>query len=332
MTKSRIYKYIFGVLFTVLLLLACPLCTLTALADGEDDYFTREGRIDPFTGELVTEDENSDASGSIYSDGDRRYVADGEYYDFSSEYYIFPLSDGTEISATVADGMIVNETVILNVPEGVAATLYRNGSELELDSELSKSGEYTLQVADGGTDKRLLSFTIVDKTTGLITGYTMPSGFRVREAYKDGEDAEWYSTYVSMEEEGFYSVYYMCERTEVPYELAINIDHTPPGITLKGVDAKGKARGPVTIEGLEEGDRISVIKDGEVYNPSEPKLTQYGRYKLTVIDSAGNEGTYEFTILIYIDTSGVFFFIILGLVIVGVVTFLILQRKHLRIR
>jgi hypothetical protein len=107
---------------------------------------------------------------------------------------------------------------------------------------------------------------------------------------------------------------------------------TPPALVFEGVEEDGKARGPVTITGYEDGDVVTVLKDGASTYYYGDRLTESGYYTVTAVDDADNVSTYEFTIMIYVDSKGWVFFLILVLVIAAVAAYIIIQRKHLRIR
>ena len=71
--------------------------------------------------------------------------------------------------------------------------------------------------------------------------------------------------------------------------------------------------------------------DGKSYSYRD-ELTESGSYEITVSDAAGNESTYTFTIEVYLDNSAfAVIFIILALII-GVVVYMVLERKRLRVR
>ena len=325
MISKSMKKWIAVGMAGVLLTLIAPWNLLNAKADG--------GRLDPFTGEPI---------GTIITpygevtDQNRKMLSSTMYYDYSYGRFVYPVDTNgmNEITSNVADGMIVNSAVELYIPADVPYVLYRNGNEEEYSGgALRSSGEYTLRYHDGGGQlKTALSFTIVGSATGLISGYTMPSGFRIRKVYHDQEEGNYTSGYVSLQEEGLYTVEYECEKTGIAYSLMVRIDHTPPEITLEGLKDDGKARGPVTITGLAPTDRVYITKDGEDYKYTSPKLTQSGRYHVVIADDAENTVDYDFTIMIYIDNNGIVFFVIVVAVVATLVTYIIMKRKNLRVR
>ena len=62
------------------------------------------------------------------------------------------------------------------------------------------------------------------------------------------------------------------------------------------------------------------------------RLTQSGKCVITATDDADNTITYQFTLMIYLDSNGWIFVLVIVLVIAAIVTYLVLQRKKLRVR
>ena len=302
----------------------CPFSELKAFAD--ENY----GQLDPFTGEPYSTGGDGEKTAPV-----RKEVTNGVDYDYETGMYIFSVDGGdVEISCSVMDGMVTRDAVVIDYPNYSVVTIYKDGEVVDYypGDELTETGEYSVMANQDNSNNTLFSFTIVNKVTGAISSYKMPNGFRVKDVMVDGEEGEWSRFIVPLEKEGYYQISYVCERTEVQYYLELTIDHTPPQIEFAGIDDDGKARGPVTFSGYEEGDTVVVMKDGERIKLAIPKLTSSGKYQIYVYDEAGNMTSKSFTLLIYVDTHGIIFFIVLASVIAAVVTFLILQRKSLKVR
>ena len=325
---GRVKKFITVFSAAAIFATSAFLCKVTASAD------TYNYRIDQFTGEEYY-DENGDIKDQSKIDTSvRKSVAKGVYYDTDLRAFVYPIGSGTtEITANIMDGMIVNYPVTIEIPNEVMYTLYQNGNEVKYNgNSVRDKGEYTLIAKVEDREITVFSFTIVGNKTGLINNYTVPTGFRITSVKLDGLDANYSRNSVSLSAEGHYQISYECDATGISYSLEVTIDHTPPEITLEGVREDGKARGPVTIEGLEEGDTVSIVKDGNSYHNLSGKLTQSGRYYLQVTDNADNSSVYEFIIMIYLDNSGLVFFLVIAGTIGALVAYLILSRKKLRVR
>ncbi|MBR6381410.1 MAG: hypothetical protein IKS07_07045 [Lachnospiraceae bacterium] len=327
----RAFGWIRGLVATAAFVLTAA-SPLHAGALELEDMTSYTGEIDAFTGEPA---EVTTPYGTTTVESSRSAIANGIYYDKDTRMYIYPVGSGvSEISASVMDGMVCTGAVQIDVPEGVVMELYRNGSQVEFTGNnlVRETGEYTVVVGDEGSTQSLFSFTLVGEKTGLISGYTMPAGFRITDAMLNGEYAPWSRSYISLAEEGYYAITYECERTEVVYNLNITIDHTAPELTFEGVEEDGRARGAVTVLGAEQTDQVTVYKDGSRITFLNNKLTQSGRYEVVAVDDADNMSTYQFTIMIYVDSHGILFFLFVVAVIAAIVTYLVLKRKKLRIR
>jgi hypothetical protein len=292
------------------------------------------GELDPFTGELTTPADDIGAGQSTgQTASEKVWITSDMYYD--REKKLFGYSAGDEdVYATVADGMIVRGTVYIQIPENLTATLYLDGySAAFTGGELETPGSYTLEISDNGQTTQLFSYWIVNGATNQVLNYTMPEGFRLTNATRNGEATNWSRDFINMSEEGHYIVSYECTKTEVPYTLDVTVDTTPPTLVLDGVDETGKARGPVAITEKAEEDTLIVTKDGKEYSLVMSRvLTQTGRYVVTVTDPAGNSTVYPFAIMLYLDRNGAIFGILFLGVVITVVALFMYYKKHLRVR
>ena len=87
--------------------------------------------------------------------------------------------------------------------------------------------------------------------------------------------------------------------------FALEIDNTPPEISVIGATNGATTRENVTIEGLKDGDKIYVYKNGQhvttytVSGDTHNVLellgnSDFGEYSVTVEDEAGNSVSCEF--------------------------------------
>jgi hypothetical protein len=251
-------------------------------------------------------------------------------------------ASGATVSSNVMDGMIVNESVYITPSQRLEVQLYCNGKLLEgADLSLIKNpGQYVLEARPAGEQYvRVMSFTIVGESTGLISSYPMPASFVVKsvEMAEKDENGEWVAAQpvwdrskVSMSKEGSYRVQYECARNGMSYTLQTVIDHTPPKLALENV-VNGLAKGPVNISDLENGCKIGITLNGGKMSYRE-ELTLSGDYAIMLQDPAGNLTNYEFSILVYFDTSSWIFFGLVVLAVAGTGVYLYMERKRLRVR
>jgi hypothetical protein len=259
-------------------------------------------------------------------------------FDSARECFVYSLSDGTELLCSAADGMLLTESVKLSYGGSSALTVYRNGEAVTLDGtgEIRDPGVYAVAVG-ADTAARVCSFTILGATTNQIRSYTVPVGFLLRGAERDGEEIEYSRYSVDMELEGEYLIRYRCPLIDRDYTLRVVIDRTPPELLLSGsVGRDGRVHSAVEISGLEPGDSVAVTHDGEPMvlklDEGKGRLTDTGAYSVTAADAAGNTVTYEFTIMLYLNANAVVFLLLLIAVLVSVFVYAFWKRRSLKVR
>jgi len=297
----------------------------STVSPSDSIFYT--GPLDIVTGQPASQSTDSD-SGQLVQ------LGNGVSYDRYSRRYIFPVGN-SRILCSVADGMVVTDGVVLSKDGEMNISVFRNGEEMsEIPSEITSVGDYVVVTGNGSSKNQLLSFQIVNSVTGRLKEYILPTGFTVQSVRRDGESLSHGNGSVKFDEEGEYIVDYICNANSVEYTLKVRIDLTPPQITFSGLDEDNEARGPVTINGLEKTDSISIIFDGEesVSLDEDNQVSETGRYHVVVTDEAGNSIEKDFEILLYLNFNATMFIIAFLLVIVGVCTALLISRKRLRVR
>ena len=321
-----------------------PLCCLAALAlllwlsalpafaegetDRENDY-TYSGELDPETG--------SAPGGSSAAEDAQAEISPGMGYDSAREMFAYALSDGTELLCSAADGMLVTEPVTLSYDGASALTVYRNGETVDSsETVLRTPGVYAVAVGSD-TAARVCSFTILGAATNQIRSYSVPEGFLLRGAERNGEEIDYSRYTVEMEQEGQYVIQYRCPLIDRDYTLRVTIDRTPPNLLLSGsVGADGRVHSAVEVSGLEAGDTLYITHDGEpvalTLEEGKGKLTDTGVYSVTAADAAGNAVTYEFTIMLYLNTNAIVFILLLFAVVVSIFVYAFWKRRTLKVR
>ena len=307
-------------------LLALPMALLMSVSAAAADI-EYEGEVDIYDGSPA---ESTESYSHIK-------LPDGSEYDKQQQMFLYYTGESDQVLASsVADGMITTKSVTLKFQNSLEAKLYRDGEEdPETDIEsISEPGSYTVIHTSTDVEQQLISFTILPEKTGAISSYKLPLGFDLKEVSVSGNEREITDvSLVDMKEDGNYVISYHCNLTNLDYGLAIEIDHTPPEITIENINELGKARGKVVIKGVEKTDKAVLKFDGEDKKfPSDGVVTMPGKYELTVTDDAGNSVTKKFTITFYLNYQGVLFGVILFGAIVGVIVYMVMARKKMRVR
>lgn len=297
--------------------------TEAGVSDGDFDY---DGPIDMFTGSPISSDGGQDTT-------QRVNISDGSVYDRATGYYIYSVDNGS-VSVSVADGMIVAGDVTVALSENANVRLYKDGEPLDdFPGLINAPGSYAIISGDTGNDGQIMGFRVVSNITGSVNQYNLPAGFSVRSVTINGNDVAYDYGVVDMTQEGVYNINYICSDNGITYTLNVTIDHTPPQVTFEGLDENNRAKGPVTITGLQEGDTVSVISGNEVKKLNlKSQITESGDYRVVVSDAAGNYIERQFKILVYLNLQAWMLFGFILILIVGMAIALTLTRKNLRVR
>lgn len=259
------------------------------------------------------------------------YLADGMSYDAARGRYVYPLGDGS-FTCTAADGMVVTQPVSIEAGD-TAISVFRDGTEVAAEEyqSLATPGEYAVYAGAGESGRRVMTFTVVGRRTNLIYGYSVPEGFFIRDATWNGEETGFDRYFVSMEGEGDYVIEYRCPTANLTYILEVTIDRTPPELRVEGkLGDDGRIHSTVTFSAVGEGGTLGILKDGEPYRASTNTLTEPGEYSLTITDEAGNSMTYEFEIMLYLDSNSVLFILLVVGAVAAVIGLAIWKRKNFR--
>ncbi|MBR4193033.1 MAG: hypothetical protein IKQ54_01720 [Oscillospiraceae bacterium] len=329
MKKHIITRRIPALLAAVLLGLG--LCLPASATDGGGDFqgdIDYVGEVDPETGFGY---KSSDLSGRIP-------ITDTMLYDSAKGNFVFPIGANSELLCSAADGMLLTDVVTLSTVGSPQLSVYRNGEAVDLSAEstLKEPGEYTVYLGSS-TGTRICGFTILPPVTNLIHGYSVPEGFAVREVLHNGEQQGYDRYYADMETEGEYEVSSRCLQADRTYTLRVTIDRTPPELVLSGnVGEDGRVRGPVTVSNIEEDTILTLERDGrtERLTASDGTATirDTGTYRLVASDAAGNSSSYQFTILLYLDSSAFLFVFLTLAIIASVFLYALRKRRKFKVR
>ena len=262
------------------------------------------------------------------------HIAGNTYFDSAANAFLYYADDTymKAIRSNVADGMITQQAVAIQIDTGVVMEVYLNGERLEGISggTFQEPGEYVVMYTGGPVSERVFSFTIIPEVCNYVSSYALPAGFEIVEASLNEEPVAFEKSYIKLTDEGVYNIQYRCLKTDIPYQLQIQTDFTGPELSLEEV-TNGTAQGPVDISEAMNAAVVNIYHNGEKINRKDV-LTESGEYYIELADEAGNKTTYSFTILIYFDGNSWLFFALVFFSCVGVVLYLLHSRKHLRVR
>lgn len=280
---------------------------------------------------IISSYESGKSTNSVFASEDVVSIGNSAYYDTERKLFLYDTEIGT-VECSVCDGMIVTDSVTVASANSSALIIYKDGERLsQSNTDLYEdSGYYVVQYNDNdGITKSILSFTIIPSITGMIDEYDLPESFRATKITLDDNEITLTSD-IDLKKEGEYHIVYELRQTQTTYTLDVTIDHTAPTLLLEAVN-DGVAKGPVDISDVENGATIEILMDGKSYGYRD-ELTESGSYVITVSDAAGNENTYTFTIEVYLDNSAFAVIFIIIALLIGVVLYMIFERKRLRVR
>jgi hypothetical protein len=253
------------------------------------------------------------------------------------------------IYSNVPSGLITNDPVYLMYPtENVSIT--RNGLPFAHipGTPIETNGVYVVSVTlEMQLRLDVLHFRIVTTPVNDISEFTAPDGFVIEEAIVDGVAKQILDPRVfPVFDDGEYHLTFA--RGDTRYAVTVRINRTPPQLTFMRLTETGNMEeifispdgdaffeGPVLFTPLNQGDDLFTIQtvfNRSAYVPNNNTLTEPGRYRLTVTDTAGNSTTYTFRILYIMDVPTVWIIIIASILIVTLVVYLIHNRMSIRVR
>lgn len=254
-------------------------------------------------------------------------------YNYQTKLFTYPIAgENCAVTSNVADGMITTDAVTIKVPNGILYSVYCNGKDISGLSltNITEVGKYVFKIQTKGELTNLFSFQIIGAISSESSRFTLPEEFEFGTVLIDGEEVVPDGNYISMMDEGEYNISYKCRITQMPYNLQVTVDRTPPALKLERVK-DGKAGGPVDISDLEEGAQIYITCDG-VELDYTPLLEISGTYCIIITDKAGNITEYGFRLLPYLDSKSWLVIATLLVAIAAVVAYLVLEKKKLKVR
>jgi len=267
------------------------------------------------------------------TDGGESFITLSDGYRYGEESHMFYRTvEKSDFCINIPDGAILTGTVSAQLSPSLIAVLYKNGNEVQ-DADIScitAPGKYVLAVTENDVSKTVrASFTIVNSPTGMVSEYKMPADFYVASATMNGESASYSRSYVDLSVDGDYKIEYCSPVIGKTMELSVTIDHTAPTAVLEGI-TDGKANGPVTVSGVEEGTSVYLFRNGKQVGFTGT-ISETGAYSLTLRDAAGNETAYDFVVVTYANTSLKVLIATAAVLVLALGAYLLYYRRYYRV-
>ena len=240
---------------------------------------------------------------------------------------------GNSTSKTITLDTVVSYKIIVGhnrMPSGIATnehltlsgdgetlnivSVKRDGAEIETANlSFTEHGMYEVELSDIVGNTATVEFAIFTHAVKELDYFAEP-GFSIAGVWMiDGADRlsfvsqiavdENGTQFVSLTQSGEYDVELKDLLSGAIYSFRTEIDHTPPNVTLVGVEEGGSTREDVTVMGILKGDHVDVYRGTELIFTKTaakdvddpPTIGEPGDYKIVVSDEAGNVVEYEFT-------------------------------------
>lgn len=237
---------------------------------------------------------------------------------------------GSQIHSSIPADAKTSGAVKISVVSNVQYELYRDGELLVKPklSNITNAGKYSLRIYDAETPARF-EFEITSQYISKLEEYTVPDGCEITSALYEGNPIRAGKTSVQLGSDGSYS--FDVEFGEYSYTDTITLDNTPPEFGFDRVEDGVAAGGTVTV--ILQSDDIAgyqIYLDGELMAKQKLAVSEPGEYTVYVYDRAGNISQQSFELEYRMDAMAIVVIIILvGIVVAGVVFFLVSRRKFI---
>lgn len=266
--------------------------------------------------------------------------------DIVTQTYRLSMVNGTIVKSNVPSGAIVNNAVNIEIPEGVTATVKKDGEEYEFAGlNFEEPGFYKISFYESSMtfsmvyaeekDYPFITFRIVDGPVNDISMFNSPRGMHITNVTVDGEyvfdrnailesnltadepEAE-YLDYYWMKEDGVYGFTLADDGDNISYTVSITRDTQAPTFNA---NIKNSV---LSLEYLcDDIESYYLEKDGIPVESFSPLSIQgKGSYVYSIKDKAGNETTITFSLGNSINSASIVA-VILIIVVLGFVGFVV---------
>lgn len=258
----------------------------------------------------------------------------------------YTLPNQVSFTSTVPNGMITEQTVRVELPDGAIGTVEKDNEEVSLmaDGIFLEPGSYRLKLVfyqsqSAETEEYHIyevihEFTIIEEKNGSLACVDAPDQFEISEVIKDGikQNNPDPQSYV-FDGDGVYEVRYQDIKTgTIQLKTSFNRDTTPPSLIFSKDITQKSVTAPLEFTTTEPDCTVMAFYNGNRSQVFTNTLTAPGVYELDVYDTAGNRNSYHVTIrktYKLIDTP----LIILALIfLIGLGGNLLFLRRNMRVK
>ena len=254
---------------------------------------------------------------------------------------------------TLVDGCVTNSTnIVLSSSDNVTITKYYIDDVKQTDNDIDtfkNHGHYVVFLEDAIGNTSVFEFTIISHSVNEMV-YSSPNTYFVTALWYSGADGS-YSSYldtgcviqnannseIDVTDNGDYQVTMTSTVYNNSITFSFTIDTTAPKVKLEGCEEGETTLEDVTLSGCEYGDTIYVYKDGKLASTTTidslsgeaPTITEGGKYRIVVVNLAGNETVLTFQKTHIVNTAGsVLIIVAIVAAIAGLMTGIILRNKQ----
>jgi len=262
--------------------------------------------------------------------------------------YEYRFGENEKLTTNIPKGIITDDRVILDFTPGTLG-ITQNGDFISyrLGDYLTESGKYTLVLASDFVTE-VFDFTIVSTPVNFLSAYTVPEDFTIVEALFAGTSRQIPNNKsFEMNSDGDYQFTITDKDFETVYTVSLTLKTAPPVLTFSRLTEDGEKievewteeggdafEGPIVYSSSEIDDyTISVTYNRSAINtPGNHTLRESGRYRINVVDAAGNTAQYTFRIIYIMDVPTGWIIAISAILLAALTAYLIRYRIKARVR
>lgn len=322
----------------------------------EPDTYMEEPIIEASQDSQSSEADNMDESGTDEIPGEEnqttaianslssvaKYTGFTETYDEATGEYVNTLLSGDVFRTNLPNGIITNSEVILNIPDSLDYTIYKDDELYETTSlRFEEAGSYRVVMSSdrldyvlayGDNKEVVYAFRIIVEAVSDMHIFNAPAGFTLTEVYYGDKEIfavnGMQGSYFKLTGDGSYLFKISDAATGVSHSTNVVLDTQAPEFAI------GIKNGVANITyNSTDIDRIDLTKDNVVQTEfSTYKITGKGSYQLTVTDKAGNIATASFQLKDSVNSATIWAVIILIAIISGVFVIVRINQKKVIVR